>query len=523
MVATFVRLRLTILANRARTALERPERVALMGVLIAFYAVTRVFAEISTVDWILDAPDAADDGTAVAVSIGLILTASWLAFSVLGGQRATLPLGPMIVLPLTAPQIAVGLFVSGLFGFGLVLTLGLSGLFAAGYYDDLTALLCGALAAIALTAQVMVLGRMVSTLSEVIRRSRRPRLATLGMAVVVAIIGGFTAIASLRALGRGDGGVVWEIAQWLPPSMIARAAPEAAAGDTALAVLLIAAGSVLTVALWMLWVGVIAVRVRMGAPAAAGHHTTDDPFVRFGRRLPGGRLGAIAAREQAMMWRSPAALAGRVIYVGFFGVIFGVMIASAAPDGYAPLAVLALTYPLVIQRSNQIAARARGRWVAVVTPGPRWADVAGYDLAYAPSEGGVIVGAAVIIAGVTDSWEMAAPAALLGITMWLVGQALIHVVAYRLVVPPSWDITADDDASRPSFLQVGITSLALILALLPVIVLIIYGIADDGIVSLWIVVPVSLLYGVALWAATLWWTASWLQRHEADLQAQLRV
>ncbi|MEO1056670.1 MAG: hypothetical protein AAFY28_07120, partial [Actinomycetota bacterium] len=472
---------------------------------------------------ILDAPDAADDGVAVAVALALTASSMWLVFSLLGGQRATLPVGPLIVLPLKPRQIALGLFVSGLFGLGLVLTLAAFVLFAAGYYDDAGALAIGLVAAVAATVQVVMLGRMMTTMSEVMRRTRHPRLAVLGGTAMVVVVGGFTAIAALRALGNGTGGALWDVAQWLPPSMIARAAPEAAMGDAGLAVLLIVVGSVFTIALWLLWVWLIGVRVQMGAPAAAGHRTRDDPFARFGRWEPAGRLGAIAAREQAMMWRSPAALAARVIYVGFFGGILAVFIVSAAPDGYAPLAALALAYPLLVQRTNQVAARARGRWISVVTPGPRWADVAGYDLAYAPSEAGLIVATALVLAGVTDSWEMAAPAVLLGLTLWAIGQAIIHVIPYRLATPPSWDITAEDDASRPSLLQVATTSMAFILAVLPVAVLIIYGVADDGIVSLWIVVPVSVLYGVGLYAVTLWWTASWLEHHEADLQAQLRV
>ncbi len=523
MVATFVRLKLAILTNRVRRALQRPERVALSVVLLGFFVVTRVLAEISTVDWILAAPDAVDDGAAVGVAIALTAASLWLVFPLLGGQRATLPIGPMIVLPLTARQIAVGLFVSGLFGIGLVLTLAAFVLFAAAYHDDAGALLIGVVAAVAVTVQVVVLGRMMATLAEVMRRARHPRLAALGGTLMVVVVGGITAIAALRALGNGTGGALWNVARWLPPSMIVRAAPEAAMGDGGVAVLLIAAGSVFTVVVWVLWVKLIDVRVQMGAPAAAGHRTRDDPFARFGRWEPTGRLGAIAAREQAMMWRSPALIASKVIYVGFFGGILAVFVASAAPDGYAPLAALALSYPLLVQRTNQVAARARGRWISVVTPGPRWADVAGYDLAYAPSEAGLIVATALVIAGVTDSWAIAAPAVVLGLSLWLIGQAIIHVIPYRLATPPSWDVTADDDASRPSLLQVATTSMAFILAILPPAIVIIFGVADDGLVSLWIVVPVVVSYGLALWAGTLWWTASWLERHEADLQAQLRA
>lgn len=524
MAATFLRLKATILANRMREALARPQHLFVVAVLFVIFFGSRAASSANSVTWLFDVPEQPDLGEARTVAVALLLTAAWLVLPLLGSRRASLPVAPMVVLPLRPAQMAVGLFVSGLLGLGALVTAGVLGTWAAAFYDDATALAVAVVAALALTVQLLVLGRMVATVSEVIARTHRPRLFFVASTLVVALVGLLAFVAADRALGGEDtSGAIATIGAWVPPSMIARAAVEAASGDSAVGIGLIAAGSVFTVVSWALWVWLIGRRIEMGAPASVTHRVQGDPFARFARAEPQNRLGAIAARERAMLFRSPVALASMVIYVGLLGFILAALFASALPDGYAPLGALAFVFPLIVRRVNQVAARARSRWISVVTPGPRWADVAGYDVAVAPFDLTLIVGAVVVIAGVTDSWEIAFSGALLGIAVWLIGQATIHVTSFRLAVAPSWDATADDDASKPSLLQTMATGLLLMIALIPVIAVIVLAVVDDGVLALYVAVPSSLVYGAALYALTLWWTASWLDRHEAELQAQLRV
>lgn len=524
MVATFVRLKLAILANRMRQALRRPERVIVTVLVFVMFLGSRALADANSVVWLFNASSQPDSGADRAIATALVLAAGWAVLPMLASRRASVPIEPLVVLPLRPRQIVAGLWFSGLVGAGAAATAALLGVLSASYRNDGSALAVAILASLALLVQVTVLGRMMISIQELGARSRHPRRSAALITLAVVALGALAAGAAYVAL-RNTGTERWyvHLVEWSPPGLLGRSYAEAVTGDTWIALAMIAGSSVVTAVLWATWVWVIARRLEAGAPSAVARAAAGDPFARFARRGPAGRLGAIAARERAMFFRSARVLSSTIVYVGAFGGILAALVASAAPDGYAPLAAMALAFPLTVRRVNQVSARARGRWLSVVSPGPRWADVAGFDLAFAPFDVGLIVGTAIVVSTVTDSWDLAAPAALLGVAVWLVGQAVVHVTSFLFVQPQSWDSPDDAEAASPNLVQTMTTMAAFFVGVIPVVGLVVLGVADGGTVSMLVVVPVSVAYGVVLWWVSLRWTASWLERNEADLQAQLRA
>ncbi|GGK65690.1 transporter [Sphaerisporangium melleum] len=405
----FVRLKLRLIAGNLRGDAMR--QIGFVFTLIAAAAVALGgFALIALLRF---APQdvAVDAGMVIFTVIALI----WVVGPLLVfGVDETLDPARLVLFPLTARQMAVGMFAASATGpwplASLIVLLGA----VAGLARDVSGLLIGLVAVPLHLAFCLVASRTVTTALSRLLRSRRGRdLLAIGVVFVVLL----SQVPNL-VINRGVAGPPLELlaglaalVRWSPPGMAAHAI----AGGGLLGLAELAAVGVLVIVLAAVWVAVLRrtlVRADSSTEAASVGRS------RFDRLLPGGPFGAVVAKELKYLRREPRGRMGWLSAVGVSTVLLFSL--SSGPGGLSgaslAIAVACLTALMLgLQGVNVFGIDGRALWMnAVVYSAPRdlRTDLAARHLAISLAAGPAIAVLAVAGALVAGDLVWAVPALL---------------------------------------------------------------------------------------------------------------
>ncbi|WP_248961854.1 hypothetical protein [Sphaerisporangium perillae] len=356
----FVRLKLRLIAGNLRGDVMR--QVGFVFTLIAAaLAACGGFALMSLLR--LAPPDVALDAGMVLFTL---LTLIWVIGPLLVfGVDETLDPARLALFPLTARQMATGMFAASVTGpWPLASLLVLLGA-VVGLSRSLTGVLVGLVAAVLQLAFCLVASRVVTTALSGVLRTRRGRdLLAVGVVFVILL----TQVPNLL-LNQGVGGDprvflsgLASIVRWGPPAMAAHAIADGAlAGLAEIAVV-----GVVVLALGDVWIAVLRrAMVRADSSTQVGSVRRS----RFDGLLPAGPLGAVVAKELKYVRREPRGRMGWMAAVGFAGILMFSL--SGGPNGLegaalavAPACIGALMIGL--QASNAFGIDGRALWMNAI-------------------------------------------------------------------------------------------------------------------------------------------------------------
>ncbi|MEV7967290.1 hypothetical protein AB0O34_15090 [Sphaerisporangium sp. NPDC088356] len=356
----FVRLKLRLIAGNLRGDTMR--QVGFVFTMIA--AVMVACAGLLLMSLLRFAP--VDVAVNAGVVLFTVLTVIWVVGPLLVfGVDETLDPARLTLFPLTARQMAVGMFAASATGPWPVASLCLLVGAIVGLSRSFTGVLIGLVAIVLQVALCLVASRAVTTaLSRVLRTRRGRDLLAVGVVFVILL----TQVPNLL-LNRGFGADPQEflarlasVVRWGPPGMAAHAIADG--GLLGLAEIVIVALVVL--ALGRLWIAAL------GKAMVTSDSSTQIGSVRrsrFDGLLPGGALGAVVAKELKYVRREPRGRMGWMAAIGFSGVLMFSL--SGGPNGLggsalavAPACVGALMIGL--QAANALGIDGRALWMNAI-------------------------------------------------------------------------------------------------------------------------------------------------------------
>jgi ABC-2 type transport system permease protein len=449
-------------------------------------------------------------GASVLATLSLGWLAGWVAGPVVTGDDATLRLDYFKLLPVTARRLAYAMLaaafanlglVFGLVAFGSLIALGARSGPAAALAGTAAALLDLALAVVASTVAIAVLGPVVS--------SRRGRdFGSFLVAIVITPLAAASGLAPLiaRRLTDGRSQVLADAVRVLPSGWGAVAVDAAGRHDWAQAGLALGGLAALIAALVAAWPALLRRRLMMPPGGAARHRSGGLPGQR--RALPPTPLGAVIGKELRLYSRS--ALRSVMAMIAFLaGVAICVIPVASGDHKLLPFAGLMFAAIAAASFINMFGDDGTALWLTLVVPGAPRAEVRGRQWAWVLVTGPVSLALTVVltaISGQTWAWPVVLPGEI-GI---VIGAAGLLLLASVLDMEP----LAPDGGLTPR--RVLSTHLALIavpvIALWPAAALLVPGALAHLVVVRWLALPAELGWSVLLYG---WAGRSALRRLEA--------
>ncbi|MGW4637675.1 hypothetical protein ACWEN6_04060 [Sphaerisporangium sp. NPDC004334] len=374
----FVRLKLRLIAGNLHGDAMR--QIGFVFTLVGAAAAACGGLVLTSLLRLAPADVAADAGMVLFTLLALI----WVVGPLLVfGVDETLDPARLSLFPLTAGQMAVGMFAASVTGpWPLASLFTLLGA-VVGLSRDVSGALIGLVAALFELAFCLVASRVVTTaLSRVLRTRRGRDLLAIGVVFVILL----TQVPNLL-LNRGIGGAPRELlrslaeaVRWGPPGMAAHAIADGSFAGLAE----VAAVGVVVLILADVWVVVLRrTMVRSDASTEVGSVRRS----RFDGLLPAGPLGAVVSKELKYLRREPRGRMGWIAAVGISGVLMFSL--SSGPNGLAgaTLAVSAAcagALMIGLQGANAFGIDGRALWMnAIVYSSQRdlRTDLAGRHLA----------------------------------------------------------------------------------------------------------------------------------------------
>ncbi|WP_262841417.1 hypothetical protein [Sphaerisporangium corydalis] len=356
----FVRLKLRLIAGNLRGDTMR--QVGFVFTLIA--AVSVALGGLLLMSLLRLAP--ADLALDAGMVLFTVLTLIWVIGPLLVfGVDETLDPARLTLFPLTARQMAVGMFAASATGPWPLATLFFLVGAVVGLSRSVTGLLIGLVAAVLQAAFCLVASRAVTTALSRLLRTRRGRdLLAVGVVFVILL----TQVPNLL-LNQGFGGVPREflsslasVVRWGPPAMAAHAIADGGLYGLAEVAAVAAAVLVLT------WAWIAALRKAM-VTADSSTQLGSVRRSRFDGLLPAGPLGAVVAKELKYLRREPRGRMGWMAAIGFAGILMFSL--SSGPGGLsgsalavAPACIGALMIGL--QAANAFGIDGRALWMNAI-------------------------------------------------------------------------------------------------------------------------------------------------------------
>lgn len=523
MAGIFLSLKVALLKNRAAAVRSNPsagQSIVVTAVLLGYFVFKYGADFYDTISLTGSFPDPGPTFAQLSFSIVFL----WILLPLTYGGRRDLDVRKLQLLPIRPAGIALGLASTFIFSPGLWLTAAVAVVLAASFPDAASQLPLLAVSGIALVLLCAITGQLIASGADLLARQRHARdlllLLTFALTAVPVVL--FVVLKNQYASPGAPAGS--GLMQWIPlawPGVAMAAAGQGQTG-TALAAL---AGSFVAIALgaWA-WTGIIARSMLAQDSSTTRSHRSGDPFASFGRRLPGNRRGAVAALGLRLLWREPARLPGAIMATLIFGGIFTVFAAALFDlhnSGLAVFGVCAVTFCVVVRRTNEIGLHASELWTNVVARGRASDDLVGRDLASLIIDIPVLLIALLAIAIDRGEWLYVAPALVFGCCALLATYAGLRVfnIKFAKAQPRSKDTQAAPQRQDPvlNFLVI----LAWILLTAPVFAL--AALVTLGPIWLVLSLPAALAYGIGLWVFSLRSMGDWLDHHEAELLVRIQA
>ena len=523
MAGIFLSLKVAIVKNRAAALRGNPaagQSIVVTAVVLGFLVIKYGAGLYDSISRTGSFPDPVPVFAQLSFSIVFL----WIVLPLTYGGRRDLDVRKLQLLPIRPAGIALGLASTFIFSPGLWLTAALAVVLAASFPDAATQLPLLALSGVALLLLCAITGQLVATGADLLARQRHARdlllLLTFALAAVPVVLF-FVLRDQYESPGAAAGSSVM---QWIPLAWpgVAMAAAGLGQTGTALAAL---AGSLVVIALgaWA-WTGIIARSMLAQDSSTTRPHRSGDPYAGFARRLPGNRLGAVAALELRLLWREPARLPGVIMATLIFGGIFTV-IAAALFDldnsGLAVFGVCAVTFCVVGRRTNEIGLHASELWTNVVARGKASDDLLGRDLASAVIDLPILLIALLAIAIDRDEWPYIVPALIFGCCALLATYAGLRIfnITFAKAQPRSKDTQAAPQ--RQDAILNLLAMLTWVIVTAPVFALA----ALVTLAPIWLILslPVATAYGIGLCIFSLRSMGHRLDHHEAELLVRIQA
>ena len=449
----------------------------------------------------------------LAVLLFNALLVGWVVLPILTfGSDDLLDPARLALLPLTRRQLVTVMGVGALVGIAPVATtiaaLGLVPASGGGLRAQVVAVLAAPL----LLALCVSTSRMVSAALSGLLRSRRGR----DLGVVLAALVGLSLqlvnpLLQLSQRGAGPGadslrGFAGAL-RWTPPGVLA-AAPRQPAAAAVASLLTVVAIIAVVVALWER-----SVRRSLERPdRTSSHRRHSTALAPRWVPLPGGRAGAIAAKDLRYLLREPRRLVATLFstLLPVLTVAFGpVLLASGSPPAGLVFAVCGVGLLCGLAGVNRFGLDGTATWLllsSATDPRDARRDLLGGDLASAVIFVPVLLLLTAILATLTDGWRYA-PAAL-GVTLALYAVAV--ALSGLLAVVAAYPVPASQNAFSSGNAGQGCASGALTLVAvlagaalcLPLLGLLLPALLSDRHALAWglALLLIGPVYGVALGA-----------------------
>ncbi|WP_067172487.1 hypothetical protein [Microtetraspora niveoalba] len=380
MVGLFVRLKLRLISGNLRGDTVKQVGFVLTS-LIALACAAGGFALFALLR--LASPDIASN---VAIVAFTVFTIGWILVPLLAfGLDETLDPSRLALFPLTARQMAAGLFAASATGpWPLASLVALAGA-VAGLASGAGGVLIGVLAVLLQFALCLVASRAVTTALSATLRSRRGRDALAVGAVLVIVLFQLPGLLANRGLSGDPAALLDSLAsalRWAPPGMAAHAIADGGLAGLGELAVVAATVAVLT------WLWIAALRRSLVTPDSSNQSGGAVRRSRLGGLLPQGMVGAVVAKELKYARREPR---GRIAWLMPI-VVTGVLTFSLrGPDGWeGPLLAIGpacfAAVMIGVQAANSFGIDGRSLWmnaVAFSTERDVRTDFAGRQLAVA--------------------------------------------------------------------------------------------------------------------------------------------
>jgi ABC-2 type transport system permease protein len=327
-------------------------------------------------------------GPPLAVVACAALLGGWLLFPVLGfGSDETLDPAKLALLPIPRRSLMAGLLGAGLVGVPpLATAIALSGA-VIGYAGGPGTPIVLAVAAAFLLVCVAGSRAVVTVLAPALRSRRGRDLAVLG-----ATLAGLSFYLLQLLLPRGDSDPNATLRRLESSARVLRRTPFGWAGDAFVAAgsgrygtALLELGGLLALGALLVWLWAVSLDRAMTTAAAttadAGPESGGELAPRaFRRLLPGGRLGAVAARELRYYVREPRRRA-QMFGMTAFALVMPLVGLRGSLAGARPFGLLYPSVMLGFSTANQIGLDGPAWWLHIVTGRSGRTDLAGKNLA----------------------------------------------------------------------------------------------------------------------------------------------
>ncbi|CAG7639031.1 transporter [Actinacidiphila bryophytorum] len=472
---------------------------------------------------------------AVSVTVAVVLGVGWAVMPLFffGGDD-TLDPTRLAMLPLRPRPLLTALLTSSLVGVGPLFTLLLAAGAVTAVAHGPAAVVVSALSVALLLVLCVALSRAIAAANTRLLTSRRGRdlalLSGLFVAVGAQLVNlGLSSLSGTDGLHRATSAA--SVLRWIPPATAVDAVRSTGRGAYGLAAVQLAV-TVAATALVLRWWHRSLFRLMVSpdastiaaAPEASGGRDRSAGRSPLGLRLPSGRTGTVMQRQFRYMWRDPRAKAALAT-----GLAVGLLLPLVAVVQHGTVYQCLWAAGLLgIQMYNQFGLDGSAFWTVMATIADRRdaeAELRGRALAIAviavPYVTVVTTGAAVLL-GQAD-----ALAETLGLSFAFTG-ALVATGGFASVRYP-YAVPRDNPFSNAAPGQSGLvminvfggtlTGAALCLPVLgPVVALHLTG--HHGL--LWLALPVGALYGAALAALALRFTAPRLLDRLPEILATVR-
>ena len=492
MVGVLIEMRGAVLRRRTSTAkgVVGALVLALVILLLAVSTLLTGFAHYSV----------SGAGTDVLATLTFGWLIGWVTGPLFTGDNSELRLDYFKLLPIAPRKLANAMLgaafvdVSLLFSlvaFAAMIAYGAQSGFAAALVGVLATLLTLALAVVASTVAVGVLGPTVSS-----RRGRDFGAMVIALPITLVSLASALVPLAAKALTNGHTPLLSAVVRVLPSGWGAVAVGAASRGDWTLTALALSGLLLLIAALALVWPSVLQRRLMMSSHGGSGAKQRSEARRAPHRRLlPSTPVGAVIGKELRMYSRSM--LRSVSLMIAFLvGVPACVIPSLSGVNLMLPFAGPLFTAIAAATSTNLYGDDGTALWLTLVTPAVERVDVRGRQWAWVlvvgpPGLLSTVVLTAASGQGRSWPWVLAGEPALIG------GAAGLLLLISVLTPLP---LSADGGPTPQRQLKANLMLIVLpVAALLPAMALLVAGSTGHSAVLSWLAVPVGVGWGGLLW------------------------
>lgn len=501
--ATLVRLKLRLIANRARTSKGGVAQLVIACVFALAVGGTGALLAIAAAH----ARDPRVSNGVIVIGASLIAF-GWAALPLLSfGSDESLDPAKLVLFPLRRKPLMQGLLASAFVGPApatvILVVLGAMIGYASGPGTVLVI--------VALVLLLVLSAATARTLSTVLASgltSRRGRDATIVITSLLAIAAQGLRFVRFSAVDANAIDGVTGVIRWWPPGMLGHAVVDARAGNLLVATIqLLPAAILIPVLVW--WWGRALERsmtVVKGGQTATRRSSGDAlplriPHLGF---LDRGPWGAVAARELRYVGREPRRKVTLVNSV-LFGIALPVYAAIRGGSDDGSKAVLLATvagYIAVLGSSNQFGLDGPAAWLDAIAGDTIRSVLIGKNVAVTIEILPIVAVVGVLTAALTGGWQYLPAAIVLALAGLGVGLATANVVSVRYPIPlpesrSPFASSGGGQGCSTSFILFVCVMLQNVLLLPVAVAVAIAAFAQPA--WMLVVVPIAALYGGGMW------------------------